>query len=231
MAKRMGKTDIEQFDIAQYRKRIPKNSAVISYANSNTDKLVIMVATNDKTVALEISTSDFIKRIKDKYNDEIESVDKKLSGQRKVVIKGSDKEDKNDADISKKEQKNRSDFEKIINFYRDYLKDPDISIKSDGETDFEIVSKEFYSLLIKPIEEHLKGKTDIIICPDGILGFIPFETIITPDNSYMIEKYAMSYSQSLGVLTIIDSRKMAKNKPSLLGFGGLFMTKRHIKKI
>jgi len=87
MAKRMGKTDIEQFDIAQYRKRIPKNSAVISYANSNTDKLVIMVATNDKTVALEISTSDFIKRIKDKYNDEIESVDKKLSGQRKVVIK------------------------------------------------------------------------------------------------------------------------------------------------
>ncbi len=217
MAERMGKTNIEQFDIVQYRKSIPKNSAVISYANSTWDKLVIMVATSDKTVALEIPTFDFIKRLKYRYNEKIESVDKELS-KNQGVVNGSDKEDKKD-DISKKEQKNRSDFEKIINFYREYLKGPD-SVKINGSSDFEIVSKEFYSLLIKPIEEYIKEKTDIIICPDGILGFIPFETLITPDNSYMIEKYAMSYSQSLGVLKIIDARKMAKNKMELLGFGG-----------
>jgi len=39
------------------------------------------------------------------------------------------------------------------------------------------------------IEKQLEGKTELIIMPDGILGFLPFETLIMPDGRYLIEKY------------------------------------------
>ena len=40
------------------------------------------------------------------------------------------------------------------------------------------IGKELYKLLIKPMEGQIKGKKNIIIVPDGILAFVPFETLI-----------------------------------------------------
>ena len=62
-----------------------------------------------------------------------------------------------------------------------------------------------YTLLIKPIEDKLQA-TGLIIIPDGKLGYIPFETLLTEINTglninfrelpYLMNTYSISYGNS-----------------------------------
>ena len=75
--------------------------------------------------------------------------------------------------------------------------------------DYSIVSYQLYRDLIKPVQNLIIGK-DLIIIPDGILGYIPFEALISilPDVekidyrnlSYLIKNYPISYSYSATLL-------------------------------
>ncbi|MCD6365903.1 MAG: CHAT domain-containing protein, partial [Bacteroidales bacterium] len=82
------------------------------------------------------------------------------------------------------------------------------------------MGKELYKFLFGSIETQLAGKDELIIIPDGILSFLPFETLIMPDGRYLIEKYNIKYTQSLTVSGIIDRRKYRQNRKTLLAFGG-----------
>ena len=66
-------------------------------------------------------------------------------------------------------------------------------------------SHKLYQILIAPISNHLSKEKEIFIIPDGLLGYLPFETLLTelpapqaPVNyrqlPYLIHKYPISYS-------------------------------------
>lgn len=66
-----------------------------------------------------------------------------------------------------------------------------------------------YQLLISPIESELKSTTHLSIIPDGLLGHIPFEVLLTSTSqktttiaeaSYLLKKYSISYSYSAALL-------------------------------
>ena len=68
-----------------------------------------------------------------------------------------------------------------------------------------------YEELIKPAEPFLKRKSRIVIIPDGVLYYLPFEVLLTEnkkpvsrdsfsDISFLIKKYPVSYGQSASVL-------------------------------
>ncbi|MCB7130368.1 MAG: CHAT domain-containing protein, partial [Candidatus Brocadiales bacterium] len=54
----------------------------------------------------------------------------------------------------------------------------------------------------------------------GVLGFLPFETLIDNNGQYLVETYHIAYTQSMGVLELIKSRQYKGNRKPLLAFGG-----------
>lgn len=81
-----------------------------------------------------------------------------------------------------------------------------------------------YDNLIAPAEQHLSRKSQLVILPDGILHYVPFEVLITreplPDKNlpygklnYLGLKYPISYGQSASALvSTIADRKASDRK-------------------
>ena len=92
-----------------------------------------------------------------------------------------------------------------------------------------------YNELIKPAEPFLSKKSRLVIIPDGVLNYLPFEILLYEDKKqasddsfsnlpFLVKKYPVSYVQSASVLStlIMQSRKGAGNKMetrSFLAFG------------
>ena len=90
----------------------------------------------------------------------------------------------------------------------------------DKKSETIMFSKAFYNYLIRPFENFLKGKSELIIVPEGILGYIPFEALIDNNGHYLVETYNIKYSQSLSVWNQIRMHPEKKYDKELLAFGG-----------
>ena len=78
-----------------------------------------------------------------------------------------------------------------------------------------------YDLLIDPLEEDLAGKEELVIVPDGALGYLPFETLYTWREEWLVERWRVRYVQSLRTLHLLQDRAGASSpEPSLLALGG-----------
>ena len=112
---------------------------------------------------------------------------------------------------------------KIERSLRAYLKV--ISEVSIGERSLFIASKRVGREIIPP--EIISGLSDfkaIIVIPDGILNYLPFETIRIHDGTrekYLIESYAISYCPSASTLRMLSGgRKKREWKKTILVMGG-----------
>jgi len=88
------------------------------------------------------------------------------------------------------------------------------------------IGMNLYNLLIKPASKVLQGKSNLIIIPDGVLHYLPFEALVTRveknQPQYMIESFNISYAPSASVLGFIKSQKekpVSANQRELLAFG------------
>jgi CHAT domain-containing protein len=104
-----------------------------------------------------------------------------------------------------------------VNFYRSQLQNsfPDENcLKTITE-----MSQSFYKNYIKPIEQHLNNNSDLVIIPDGILSYLPFETLISSDNKYLIEDHPVSYAPSLTVWQFLQKSNMQDGRNEMLAIG------------
>ena len=92
-----------------------------------------------------------------------------------------------------------------------------------------------YEKLIKPAEPYLSKKSRLIIIPDGVLNYLPFEVLLTEnkvinqitsysDLPFLVKKYPVSYVQSASVLKNLLSMKPETEKgkhvnKKLIAFG------------
>lgn len=92
-----------------------------------------------------------------------------------------------------------------------------------------------YRLLLEPAEPFLSKKSKLVIIPDGILNYLPFEILLTDNkgtstgNSYLnlpflIKKYPVSYAQSASVLNNLLAKRNGTGKSDpvlkkLIAFG------------
>jgi len=99
-----------------------------------------------------------------------------------------------------------ADYSDLVKSYLDSLQD----IESD---DYKEKSKQLYKYLIKPTEKVLKEYKNIIVIPDGALTYLPFETLINSDETFLIENYNIHYSTSMTVYRDITIKtKKQKNR-------------------
>jgi CHAT domain-containing protein/tetratricopeptide (TPR) repeat protein len=59
----------------------------------------------------------------------------------------------------------------------------------------------------------------LLIVPDRSLAFLPFETLRTPENRYLIEERLVTYTPSLAVSEILQERRASRGDRSLLAMG------------
>ncbi len=75
-----------------------------------------------------------------------------------------------------------------------------------------------YGALVKPIEPYLKGKSGIVIVPDGKLAFLPFDALAdTATGAPLGSRYRITLSPSVSVSM---AARDAKGATGLLLFGG-----------
>ena len=85
------------------------------------------------------------------------------------------------------------------------------------------VVSSLYQQIIEPLKNHFEDKKTLIIVPDGLLSFIPFEAIYVKGGEeirYLLEDYNIKYIQSGTILALLRKELERENtNNSFIGFG------------
>lgn len=91
-------------------------------------------------------------------------------------------------------------------------------------------ARSLYRKLLEPAGVALLGKRKIIVAPDGMLSYLPFESLLTAGNdfrridfsklSYLALNYEIQYVPSISVLAAIDQNRTSDdgNRKALIAF-------------
>ncbi|MBI1762381.1 MAG: tetratricopeptide repeat protein [Acidobacteria bacterium] len=94
---------------------------------------------------------------------------------------------------------------------------------ANRELGFRAAAAQLYTLLLKPAQAQLKGKTNLIIVPDDKLWDLPFQALLTGAQRFVLEDAAITYAPSLTVLREMSrgraGQQAATAPPTLLAFG------------
>src|SRR5690554_1687271 len=80
--------------------------------------------------------------------------------------------------------------------------------------------KQWYDFLIAPVQSDLSGKNKIIISGEGVLNYLPFESLIDKSGKYLVEKHDISYIPSATIWSSLKSRNYTNTRKSVIAMGG-----------
>ena len=200
MAERFARKEkiIRLQEVEQVQKTLGEDSAIIVYANVNSEEIIQFTITGEEFTGREVSRKSFVQSSIDKYHTPIKAL---LINQHNL-------------------SENKNDFDNIINYYSSLLREPSPQDERERRADIDKLGKGLYELLIKPMEAQLADKKNLIIVPGGILTFVPFETLIDRNGQYLVENYHINYVQSVDIRKLIKKREHSDKRKPLLAFGG-----------
>jgi CHAT domain-containing protein/tetratricopeptide (TPR) repeat protein len=207
-----GKTASSGFRISDFRKNLPSDSAVLDftlysedYAYTDAGKgngLARFYADRREFDGRELSTVEFASNMKKITGTKALSA---TAGLRGFSVKASE---------FSSSRKNELTIEKFIMYYRKLLS------SSGSKAEAREIGRSLYDFLFNGLESRLDGKKRLIIIPGGVLAMVPFESLVLPDGRYLVEKYDVSYAQSLAVLDGVSKREYRQDRKPLLALGG-----------
>jgi len=116
---------------------------------------------------------------------------------------------------------NRGEIEIIIEEFKDALR----HTNKQTETVLLVNGKKLYDILIKSTSININSKKKIVIIPDGMLGLIPFQSIIVDkgndikDSIFITDKWQINYYQSATLMTLSRYLPVLKAQKPLLAIG------------
>jgi CHAT domain-containing protein/Tfp pilus assembly protein PilF len=113
----------------------------------------------------------------------------------------------------------------VVNMLRAYLKI--LSEPSAGQFRGRPAARRLYDVFFAPADNVLPSTIEnLIIIPDGILYYLPFETLVSPEKrdseagKYLIQRFAMAYAPSCSSLSALKKREKGNSRPlSFLALG------------
>jgi len=206
------KKPLSPINIKEFQELLSPDDVVFAYANVNWDTKIIIILTKNKIDGFQFTDSSFVANTRKKFK--LSNINNTIltRGMKTVNTYGFSRELKKLSNSKNKEV----NFQYIIKFYHRLLSHPSANnIKTSGE-----LSQKLYDLLIRPYKKYLAGKKNLIIMADGILSYVPFETLLNGKNEYLTIDYNISYIQSMRILDLINKRKYSSKRKSLLAIGG-----------
>ena len=203
----------------QLRAAVDPGRAAVLYANTDTERpLTALVVTHDAIRAHEIPDTRQVQSVVAQYQEAlgrlqlraelVPSAPSSLSllQEAKGLVGGEAEKD---------------GLAKLVRLYTHDLSVASASqVLSDGR--HRRLGQYLNELLISPLEQDLMGTEELIVVPDGALGYLPFETLTDWNGEYLIQKRRVRYVQSLRVLRLLEERPAASpgRQKSLLALGG-----------
>lgn len=80
------------------------------------------------------------------------------------------------------------------------------------------VAHQLYQAVISPVERSLPAGARLCVIPHGVLHYLPFNTLLTNDGSYLIEKYEVFYAVSRSLFDWCHNRKTIATNRQLTVF-------------
>ena len=115
----------------------------------------------------------------------------------------------------------QSEIFRSIRGFLKTLSDPSIKGSYGQEANERIVR----TLLPSSLLEELKGYRSLIIMPDGVLNYLPFEALRIPDGRderFLIETWTISYCPSVSIMKTLQTRRTgARRDQPILAIGDI----------
>lgn len=196
------------------------DEACIMYDVFSGHELTILVVTKKYAHVLFHDDARFVGDIMDKYSSGSEGDNSKNNlrtetskgfewitqkQQRTQVVRGFDKES-----VAPKVE-----FDRIAKVTRRVAEDAG----SGDEMLMDMLTR-YTRFLLLPVNNRLGGIKTLIISPNDILSFLPFEALRLFDGKYLVEKYNIRYLHSTSVLMQLEARKYEGSRRPLLAMGG-----------
>ncbi len=125
----------------------------------------------------------------------------------------------------------RKEIEEEVTAYRKALTERTSSLTlHESLAEISHRSQKLYASLLRPVENAIAASRTLIIIPDGVLGYLPFETLAAGSSrsasgdgrsAYLLEKFAIVYGPSASALAAIQGMKgePGERPKMLLAFG------------
>lgn len=203
-----------------------QNEAELNSAESDLDKLHLQIReSNPHYASLQYPEPIHIEAIQSKLLDDHTALIEYLLGDKRslawVVTKNK---------VTTTILPGRKDIEERVAAYRTLLKDRVSALTlTQSLRTINTLGGELYDSLFKPIEKNLLLSKNLVIVPDGTLGYLPFEALVTSSdharNTYLAERFAIVYGPSASALVTVggmDGQVMPHR--TLLAFGDPVIT-------
>jgi CHAT domain-containing protein/Flp pilus assembly protein TadD len=102
----------------------------------------------------------------------------------------------------------RADLIKQVHDLREAISDP-----AEFEN-FKQRAETLHKLLIAPALPHIKGKA-LVIVPHGVLHYLPFQALLSPQGKYLIEDFPINYLSSASLMQFTREKKRAGRETTL----------------
>lgn len=224
LLERLGESSYKKVSLADVQNLLKPDEAMIMYSLTAGHEIIILTVSKKYSQVLFHEDPRFIGDIKDQIwnkNKPVEKVERDLNNLNKFVV----------ADIGQQTNVARDNYDKIAlapksdldKAYRNVtmrLTILDNTKVPEFVTDLDDLFYRFQKYLIVPINNRLSGVKNLIIAPDDVFNFIPFEALKTFDKKYLVEKYNIRYVHSASVLMHLQQRVYANSRKPLLAMGG-----------
>ena len=208
LAESLGEGDLqpELLSPSRIQRQMRDGQAIVYYANTDTPRPIVFLLTNSgfKARVLEVGTA--LKQIREKYQDNIQSVLAEQAGAFSSDSSLTGKTDVGDTNA----------LYQISTYYRHLLQQPnpaDLPVIRE-------IGRALDEALIAPLADDIGKRSQLLVLADGILNFLPFESLTDRSGKYLVEGFDISYIQSLSVLTMLNQRTYGDGRRPMLALGG-----------
>lgn len=211
----------ERLSLAAFQATLATDEAALFYTLNGACNVVIHVVTRESARPTYVELYEPFIELKRSYLDQLRGG---RSGYKPVgytaYADGTAYSDNNLAT-----QVSREDFDQILEIGRGLI---ERSVKAPDDLRRQAVHEilvAFNELLISPISGSLAGKSKLLLFPDDVLYFLPFEALPMANGRYLAEDYEVRYAQSAEVREILRRRAYPEGRKPFLAMGGAIYEK------
>jgi len=187
----------------------PAETTTLLYSNTGWNESIQLRLNRQGLVAHRVSSTAALQKLPESYTPPLKlaaDATRALPGDARGVIA---------LDTAQRPADAIKNLENLVYFYRQLLSNPRSDLAQIKE-----LGALLYEILIQPHEAALSQTRILQVVPDGVLGLLPFETLVDAQGRYLAERFQVQYIQSLSIEQMLQGRSYTAKRQPLLALGG-----------